>query len=221
MPMPHFFSPMSAAAELIFTIFAVIFCFLIYFKTKETYELTKYKGIKYFRNAFLFFGLSYASRLLLGLLFLSREAFEFIIPKEMFILLLIVPVGYFSTIGIFYLIFSSVWKKFNNTLLLVVGHAAAVLLTVISFATHSHMMVLYLQIILLAAAVFLGFKIYPKGKKISEIKILYLLVAVLWLISLFILDRRAPFPLEIKIFFQLISLAVFITIYYKISKWML
>ena len=56
-PMSYF--PVMFSFELVYTVIAVIFCMAIYFKTKESYELTKYEGIKYFRDAFLFLGLSY------------------------------------------------------------------------------------------------------------------------------------------------------------------
>ena len=104
-PSMGFFDPVMFGIELGFTVIAVIFCFLIYFKTKEIYELTKYKGIRYFRGAFLFFGLSYVMRFLFSLVLLSRIAFDFFLPRHLIMPLFILPLGYLSTVGIFYLIF--------------------------------------------------------------------------------------------------------------------
>ena len=218
MAFPHFFDPLVFTAELLFTLIAVIFCFLIHFRTREIYELTKYEGIKYFRGAFFFFGLSYALRFLFRIMLLSRIAFDFILPRELFAPLFILPLGYFSTIGIFYLIFSSIWKKFSSRRLLISGHAIAVLLSVASFITRSNAILLYFQSALLILAVILSIIMHRK-RKISEIRILYFLVSVLWLINLWIIDRRRPLPLGMEIFFQVVSLAVFFTIYFKISKW--
>ena len=67
----RFFNPIRLIPELIYTTIIVIFCYLIYHKTKEIYNLTKYKGIHYFRNTFLFFALAYASRFILHLLFIG------------------------------------------------------------------------------------------------------------------------------------------------------
>ena len=42
-PQMSYFDPVMFGIELGFTLVAVVFCFLIYFKTKEIYELTKGK----------------------------------------------------------------------------------------------------------------------------------------------------------------------------------
>jgi len=55
---------------------ALIFCLLLYFKTREVYSLTKHTGIKYFRDAFLFFGFAYLLRFLFSIFFLSRVIFD-------------------------------------------------------------------------------------------------------------------------------------------------
>ena len=219
MPVPHIFNPEIFATEFVFTTIAVAFCFLIYFKTKEIYELTRHAGIKYFRGAFLFFGLSYVVRFLFSLVILSMIAFDFAIPREMFGPFFILLLGYFSTIGIMYLIFSSIWKKFNKKNLLLVGHGIAILLSIVSFMARSHFILLYFQSALLILAVILSNILHKREKKISRIKVLYFLVSALWLMNLWIIDRRRLFSFEMKIFFQIISLAVFFVIFHKISKW--
>ena len=219
MPTLHYFDPLDFGEDFLFTVISGVFCFLIYFKTRESYNLTKYKGIKYFRDAFLFFGMSYVMRFLFSLVLLSRIAFDFILPREIFVPLFILPLGYFSTIGIFYLIFGSVWKRFDNKKLIIFGHALAILLSVISFMTRSHIILILLQCILLIIAVGLRFVIQKEKRNISQIKILYFLVALLWLINLLVLGRRRSLSFGIDIFFHIVSLIVFIFIYLKISKW--
>ena len=219
MVLPYIIGPVFFISELIFTVVAFVFCFLIYLKTRESYELTKYQGIRYFRSAFLFFGLSYVTRFLFSLVRVSTIAFNFILPRSIFIHFFMLPMAYFSTIGIVYLIFSSIWKKFNRENLLVVGHSFAILLSIASFITMSHLILLYLQSALLVLGVILSFIILKGGKRVSQIKILYLLVSALWLINLWVIGRRRPFSLEIEIFFQLVSLIVFIVIYHRITKW--
>lgn len=207
------------SAEILFTIIAVVFCFVIYFKTRESYELTKYEGIRYFREAFLCLGLSYVLRFLFSLTFISRMTFDFILNWQVFMPLFIMLLSYFSTIGIFYLILSSTWKKFNTRNFLILGNFVAVILSIVSFITRSPLMLLYIQLALLGILVLLIFAMPKEKKKISQVKVLYLLVAGLWLINLLVVDRARPFPLEIELFFKVISLTVFATVYYKISKW--
>ena len=215
----HFFDPILFGTEFVFTAIAVIFCLLIYFKTREVYNLTKHKGIKYFRDAFLFFGLSYILRFLFSLVFLSRIAFDFVLPRAMFMPLFILPLGYFSTIGIFYLVFSSIWKRFNNRRLIILGNIIAILLSLISFITRSHFILLSFQSVLLVFAITLSIFVHRGEKKASGIKILYLLISTLWLINLWVIVPRRSFSLETEVFFQFVSLSVFIVIYYKLSKW--
>jgi hypothetical protein len=216
---PYFFGDIVFGAEFLFTTLAVVFCFLIYSRTKESYELTKYEGIKYFRDAFLFLGLSYLVRFLLDLTMISRIPLEFIMPRATFAPLFILPLGYFSTISIFYLIHGSIWKKVNNRSFLVLSHSIAILLSIVSFITRTPTTLLFLQCILLAVVVLLNFVMPHHKIKISQTKVLYTLVSSLWLINLLIIDRMRPFPPVIEIFFQVISLAVFAFIYYKILKW--
>ncbi|MBU0461302.1 MAG: hypothetical protein KJ574_01815, partial [Nanoarchaeota archaeon] len=172
------FDPLIFIPGLVFTILAVIFCFLIYFKTRESYQLTKYKGLQYFRGAFLFFGLSYVLRFLFSLVILSSRVFDIFMPRGMSMPFLIMLLGYFSTIGIFYLIFCSIWKKFNNKHMLILGHSVAVVLSIVSFITRSHFILLALQCILLIVAIILSFVMHKKGRKRSNMRGLYVLVAV-------------------------------------------
>lgn len=206
--------------ELIFTILAVFFCFLIYFKTKEVYELTKHKGIKYFRDSFLFFGLSYVLRFFFGLIMISTIAFDFMIPREIIGPLFILPLGYFSTMGILYLMLSSIWKRFNTHKILFVGHMMAILLSVASFMTRSHIILLLFQCILLILVIIISFLKQSESEHITKTKILYFLLAGLWLVNLLIIDNRRPIPFGLDIFFQIVSLVVFYIIFQKISKWL-
>ena len=59
--------------ELTFATIIVVASLIIYLRTKELYELSEHKGIKYFRNTFLFFALA-AQKLMIMVL---NEA-----PKE-------------------------------------------------------------------------------------------------------------------------------------------
>ena len=45
--------------ELIYSFVIIVSSLMIYYSTKEMYELSSYKGIKYFRQAFLLFAIAY------------------------------------------------------------------------------------------------------------------------------------------------------------------
>ena len=218
MAIPLFIGIDDFVVDFAFTIAAVVFCFLIYYRTREIYRLSKYEGIKYFRESFLFFGFSYAMRFLFGLVLLSRIVFGIKLPREVFAPILILPLGYFSTMGIFYLLYSALRNKLSGKNWLYIGHGLAILLSAVSFATRSHIILLLLQSILLAAVLVIVFA--SKGrKKVSKTRILYFLISILWLMNLWVAGLRRPFFSEIRVIFDLLSLAVFFTIYHKISKW--
>ncbi len=203
--------------DLAFTLAAIVLCFLVYFKTREVYSLTKHRGISYFRGAFFFLGLSYLFRFLFSILAFSRIDQVMTTDPRLFAPLFIIPLGYFSTIGILYLIFTMVWKRFDNKWLMILGHGLAVLLSIGSFITHSHIFLLLAQSIMLFIAIILGITMSTK-KHFTGMRLLYILISIVWLLNLFVTDRRRGFLLE-DILSPIISICLLAIIYYKILKW--
>ena len=79
--MPFVFLPvLRIGSELIYTLIIIIMCGIIYFKTKEIFDLTKHKGIGFFRNTFLFFALSYLMRFF-GQIFMFYNSFLVVYGK--------------------------------------------------------------------------------------------------------------------------------------------
>jgi len=212
---PYMFNPLLFGMELLFALIIFLLCLIIYFKTKESYELTKHKGIRFFRDAFLFFGISYLVRFSF---MLSRMFFDIRLFRGNLGALFILLLGYLSTIAIFYLGLSIIWKKFNTKYLIIFSHIIAVLLAIISFITRSHHILIYIQSIILMVAVILMFINHKKKK--SSIKIIYILIFIFWLINLWAIAPGKVLSMEYKIFFHLISVGLFGIVYYKISKWL-
>ena len=215
-----FFDPMRFGTEIIYTVIIVLFCFLVYFKTREIYDLTKYKGIKFFRYAFLFFGLAYASRLFLHFLLVGNITFDLDLSRRIIMPFSSLIVAYFSTMAIFYLVYSTIWKRIKYRHFMVFSSLIAISIALIAFISRSPIIVSLIQLILLVFAVIVSFEIHKKIKKISHIRILYLLIFVFWLVNLFVLGPKRFMPFEIKLFFQIISTVVFFLIYYRVSKWL-
>lgn len=218
MPLQHFFDPLRFGSEFAYTVVIVFLCFLIYYKTKEVYDLTKHKGIHYFRNTFLFFGLSYVSRFILHLLLIAGRTLDIYIPRRFFLPIIMVPVGYLSTMAIFYLTYSTIWKKVKYKHFIVFSNTIAILVSVIALITKSPIIVSILQLLLVAFTLIISAKKYKKVKK-THIRGLYLLISIFWLINLFVLGPKRVIPFEFKVVFQIISIMVFIVIYHKVTKW--
>jgi hypothetical protein len=193
---------------------------MIYLKTRESYRLTKHDGIKYFRDAFLFMGLAYILRFVFALVFLYGFAFDIFIPMHFIPPIVIMFTGYFSTMGLIYLILSSTWKYTLKKHLLIFMHILAIVASAIAVITRSPMTLLLVQLLLmimfLITTMFMAKKI---NKKITQTKALYLLVGLLWFINLFTTGKPL-YSREIDLIFRVITLAVFTIIYFKVSKWL-
>lgn len=218
-PIHTFFNPVISGIEFAYTLVIVLLCFLVYYKTKGIYDLTKYKGIQFFRYAFLFFGLAYASRLFLHFLLVGNITFDLDLSGRIIMPFSSLIVAYFSTMAILYLIYSTIWKRIKYEHFLVFSNIIALSVSLAAFISRSPILVSLIQLILLVFAVLISFKMHEKAKKISPIRALYLLIFAFWLINLFVLEPRRFLPFEIKLFFQAISIIVFVLIYYKVSKW--
>jgi len=220
-PMP-FFDPVRFGIEIAYTSIAVCLFFLIYFRTKEIYKLTKHKGIMFFRGAFLFFAISYLLRLFLILSRVYSSPSSIFSIRDFFPLSLIF-VSYFSSLGIILLIFSITWKHIKSKHLVLFAHLLSVLLTIIILLTNSPEILTYIQVGLLIVATVLGIFFNNKterSKKSIQTRMLYFLLLLSWLLNIWMLTPGWFFPSELKSLFQVLSLVVFGAIYYKVSKWL-
>ena len=209
------FNPLLFGIELFFSIIILFLCFMIFFKTKESYDLTNHKNIKFFRYAFLFFGLSYLMRFLFMVvkIFFDIHLFKGILGS-----LFILSLSYLSTIAIFYLGLSVIRKKLKFNHLIILSHFIAVLLALVSFIMKRSLILIYTQSFFLIVFIIL-ISIKHKKRK-SSIKIIYILIFILWLINLWAIVPGKVLLIEYKILFHAISIGLFGVVYYKISKWL-
>lgn len=204
--------------ELFYTLIIIILCFVIYYKTEEMYNLTKYNGIKYFRYAFLFFGLSYLSRIFIHLIKLSIFAFDFIIPHQFVFPIFMIPVGYFSTMAILFLTYSLIWKKFKFNKFIKIANILAIVISISAFMYHTPFILSFIQLPLIFILLYILLKKHSNKKKNNTLT-LYFLIAIFWIISLFTVGPKRLIPFQVIITLKLISIVIFVTIYNKVSKW--
>ncbi len=202
--------------------FVIILCSLmIYFGTKELYELTSHKGIKYFRQAFLFFALAYFFRSFIKFTikyFDLRNIFEF--TPRLFGPITLFLFVYLSSIAIFYLLYSVIYKKLKNNKYLVPAlHLIALGFAFITLLSQNPLMHLYLNLFLFFLA---GITVYfakknSKKKKGQNLYTIYLLLFVFWILN--ILDILIPAFIELfQIIIYLASISIFLTILYKVLR---
>ncbi len=216
----HPFDYSRLAVELSYTLIVVFFCFMIYIKTKEMYDLTKYKGIQYFRITFLFFGLAYLFRFAFILLLLIRATFDVYSLSIAFKLVPLILSGYFSTMAILSLTYSILWKKLQIKHIFLIFNVIALLIFGITFFSRSPFILILTQTVLLIfTSVMIAYYIVSKSGKISQLYMLYILFILFWMVNLIALGPRRFIPFEVQIVFQIISVAVIGIIYYRVAKW--
>lgn len=214
MEMPPFENILS---EFLYTFIIVVFCSLIFWKTREIYQLTKYKGIKYFRNTFLFLGISYLFRFVAHLLMMTTIVLDYIIPRKIMMGITMLPVSYLSTMALFYLMYSLIWKKIDERKFLAFSNIIAIIVSIAAFMTRSPEILVIIQLTLLAFTGIITL-IFHKGHKLTN-RLLYLMIFIFWLVSLFTTGPGRLIPHYFKMPVQIISALVFIAIYYKVAKW--
>jgi len=209
-------------AEIIYSFVIIVCSLMIYFGTKELYELSSYKGIKYFRQAFLFFAVAYFFRSFIKFIlgyFNIKEIFEF--SPGVFGGFTLFLFMYFSSIAVFYLLYSIMWKKWNgDSNKIYLFHGLALIIALISAVSRNPLAYFGINVLLLAFVALVVYAAYkhPKNKiKSHNLYIIYLLLFIFWIFN--IIDILVPdFLQTFKLFMYLTSSGIFMIILYKVLK---
>ncbi len=200
--------------EVTFTLLIVLFCMVIYFATREIYSLSKHKGIRHFRLAFLFLGLSYLTRLVMQVTSVSSMVFHVgMMHREVWSLFLI-PVAYFSTMAIFHLTYSVIWKRFSEHRFLIIANTSAFMLVMLTVFVINPFYLFLLQLLFLIFSIIIQFT-----KRFSKTRLIYILLLAFWLVSLFLSGPRRLIPTTTLLVLNSISALIFLMIYLKVRKW--
>lgn len=90
--------------KVIYGLIILLICFVIVVKTHKLFRLSLHQGIRYFRNAFLFYGLAFLSRYILGALATYGYITYYTFAIKIFFEFFLVMAGFF-------LLYSLLWKK--------------------------------------------------------------------------------------------------------------
>lgn len=218
-PIELFLSP-NSGIELIYS-FTIILCSLmIYYATREMYKLSSYKGIKYFRQAFLFFAIAYFFRYSIKflLIFFNTKRIIELSPAFIGFVSLFVFL-YSSSMAIFYLVYSIMWKKWKSSkLAIILFNILAITISFVGTFLMGFRISILLGLVLLTAASILPLKDYKKGnKKKNNLFAIYVLLFLFLILN--IADILIPEFLEFyQIMIYISSIAIFMTILYKVLK---
>lgn len=213
---------LGIGSEIIYS-FVIIFCSLmIFFGTREIYRLSSYKGLKYFRFAFLFFAIAYLVRLAIEFVVATFDVHEIF---EIYPLLLgyaaLFVFMYFSTMSIFYLIYSVLWKNLkSSSKLIYTFHAIAVVISAAAIAFNKSVFYIGLNVALL---LFTGVLVYlsshnsklkMKKNRFDKVYLLFIAFMILNIVSILV----PVFFETLKLLLYLASLSIFFIVLYRVLK---
>jgi len=223
----NFVSP-GFGTEIIYSLVIIVCSLMIYFGTKELYELSSHKGIKYFRQAFLFFAIAYFFRSFIKfiLVYFSVNRILDISPRifaPLFSQITLFLFMYFSSMAIFYLLYSVMWKKWNgSSKKIYLFHLLAFIISASIILSRNALIYLGVNIFLFIIVLFVVYTSYQSTKKKSkehkhDLYVIYLLLSFFWILN--IIDILIPEFLQIfQLFIYIASIIIFLMMLYKVLK---
>lgn len=174
--------------KLAYGMIITIICLIIVLKTNRLFKLSMHKGIRYFRNAFFFYGIGFVIRYFLGAVF----AYGYL-PLDYAPAINIV-FEFFLIMAGFFLLYSLLWKKFEpfsgadyrSSLFnsyIAIFYLITIIIVFMDYLWRINYLMFFSQIILFAFATIISFvNCKNKGKKRKFLKF-YFAAMVLSLVA--------------------------------------
>lgn len=175
--------------KLVYAFIVILISASIVFRSHKLFMLSSHDGIRYFRNAFFFFGVGFFIRYFAILLFEipSLIQYDFIIDMLF---------EFFLAMGGFFLLYSLIWKNFEtpgkeakSSLLnprIFIFYLMAIMIVVLDFAWRGHRFLFFSQIAIFLIASIISY-INCKKRKGIEFPKFYLiamtLALVVWILN--------------------------------------
>jgi hypothetical protein len=201
-----------------------IICLIIVGISHRLYHLSSYEGIRYFRNAFLFFGIAFIIRYVFG----GFAHFEII--SSDFTPLIIILFEFFLIMAGFFLIYSLIWKRiegpkgsFSSILnsRILIFYVMAFIVTILDYLWGSYYFLFISQVIVFVCATAMSYINYSRnGKKRGFLKF-YLLAMILALVAWIVNAVTAAFfnwERTALIYVYTLNIIIFIVFLYGILR---
>jgi len=201
----------------------VLICSVIVLRTDRLYRISLHSGIRYFRNAFFFYGIGFFTRYIFGSAYFAKY-FGINISSVNFLF------EYFLIMGGFFLIYSLSWKKFDplekdslSSLFnkkAIVFYLMTFVIVFLDYLWKTYTFMFLSQVILFAFASIISYKNYRKNKTKKFPKFYF--IAMVLSLSAWILNAIAGLLLNwhygILINIYLLNMIVFLLFLYGIVK---
>ena len=199
-----------------YALMVTLICMIIVLKTDKLFRLSSHEGIRYFRNAFLFYGLAFMVRYFFGVVFAGFASYNFFIAIF----------EYFMVLAGFFLLYSLIWKKFNTSysslfnFRIFVFYLMAMVIVLLDnlFVTYNFMF--YSQIILFFYASLIAYSNYVKNPKRKFLKFYFVamvLELITWILNL-LAANLFSFNRMVLLNIGIINVITFLLILYGIIR---
>jgi len=156
-----------------YSVVIALICFIIVLKTDRLFRLSSHQGIRYFRNAFFFYGVAFILR--------------YFLAKPPYFLLMRIAFEFFMVMGGFFLFYSLLWKRFEIrgaesslfNLRIFIFYVLAIIIALLDYLWLWYNFMFFSQIILFGFASVISYRNYKKGGKEHKFLKLYFVVMVL------------------------------------------
>lgn len=152
------------ALEVCYALAISLICMVIVLKTDKFFKLSLHQGIRYFRNAFFFYGVAFVGRYIFGVFSDLNWNSAFVVGFFF---------EYFLIMAGFFLLYSLIWKKIeseNETYLtslfnakIMVFHGLAIILAILDKSLQTYYFMFFSQMLIFAYASIISYKNYKKN----------------------------------------------------------
>ena len=207
--------------KLFYGLIILFICIFIVLRSDKLFRLSNHNGIRYFRNAFFFYGIAFAIRYLLGTPLLNEIIiFRIGITKFLF--------EFFMTLAGFFLLYSLMWKRLeyqkqNSSLFnlnVLIFYLMAFIIAFIDYILTCYFFLFASQIILFFILFIISYYKYLEKRKNNFLRF-YFLVMVLSL-SAWVLNILAATIFQwhsvILIIIYGLNVVVFLSFLYGVIK---
>lgn len=198
-----------------YSVVIALICFIIVLKTDRLFRISSHQGIRYFRNAFFFYGLAFIIRYILAMpvyFNLMRGVFEF-----------------FMIMGGFFLFYSLLWKKFEGfkeasslfNFRVFIFYDLAFIIVIFDYLWGGYNFMFLSQILLFAFASIISYGNYKRGGREHKFLKLYFIVMMLnfivWILN-FIFASFGGWRLRWMANIYVLNVIIFLIFLYGVIK---
>lgn len=208
--------------ELLYVLVISIICAVVVIKTDRFFRLSLHQGIRYFRNAFFFYGIAFVARHIFGIL--SDINYDSVYIAQIIF-------EYFIIMAGFFLFYSLIWKRFESpkgeyisslfNARIAIFHLMAVILAVLDHLWQNYHFMFLSQIVIFCFASVVSYINYRKNGTKHKFPKFYLLAMILglavWVLN-FLAESYFKWDYAILIIMSMINVIFFLLLLYGVIK---